>query len=360
MKIILSLAAVFALLAYPETALNAAREAMSAWYYSVAPALFPFMALMPMLTSPQSARAYEFLLGPLLRRLLKLPGAAAPAIVVAMTAGSPAGAIAAARSGLSRRDQKRVVLCTCGLSPAFLVTGVGASMLGNPGDGHILLRAQLFSQLVMLLCTRGRSEEPSRTPVQQEVPGTDTIRAAVSAVLSVCGYMVVFSTSAAILARILRSETAGLVALTLLDLPSGARALAGLSIERAAKLLLVAAAAGFGGMCIAAQNLSACRNVGISFAKYLSARMSHACLMTAATAFQLRFEMGKAQIPLPIMEISALIAVILIVPALIFWKKNLFLNKRNLPKTLEFPLKNTEKPQDIVFDDVIQSQYVVK
>ena len=46
------------LAAMPEVALNAAREAMASWASSVAPALFPFMALMPLLTCDDAARAY--------------------------------------------------------------------------------------------------------------------------------------------------------------------------------------------------------------------------------------------------------------------------------------------------------------
>ena len=37
------------LLVYPETALDAARQSMLTWAQSVAPALFPFMVLAPLL-----------------------------------------------------------------------------------------------------------------------------------------------------------------------------------------------------------------------------------------------------------------------------------------------------------------------
>ena len=148
-----------------EVTLNAAREAMLAWYTSVAPALFPFMALMPMLTSPAAARGYERLLGRLMQFLFNLPGAAAPAVVVGMIAGSPAGAVAAVRTcaaaGLTRADAERLTMCCCGLSPAFLITGVGAAMLGNPADGTLLLRAQILTQLTLLAVTR--RTRPSET-----------------------------------------------------------------------------------------------------------------------------------------------------------------------------------------------------
>lgn len=320
------------LLAFPETALNAAVSAAYSWYYSVAPALFPFMALMPLLTCPDSVRAWERLLGRLMRPLLNLPGAAAPALVTAMTAGSPAGAHAAARicasAGMTSGQMERILLCTCGLSPAFLITGIGASMLGSPVYGHMLLRAQLFSQCTMLLLTRNTPSGKPLPPAEQgETP--EPVRAAVMNVLAVCGYMALFAAAAAIISRVLRSKTAGIAALCLLDAPSAARALADLAIHNEAKLLLLAALTGWGGLCIAAQNLSACKNMGMRWGKYAAARLCHAMLCAAAAAIQLHLNTRTGSFLLPPMEFSALIAVFLMVPVLIFWKKDLFLNKRN-------------------------------
>ena len=322
----------------PEVCLNAAREAMLAWYTSVAPALFPFMALMPMLTSPAAAKGYERLLGRWMRLLFNLPGAAAPAVVVGMVAGSPAGAAAAVRTcaaaGLTKADAERLTMCCCGLSPAFLITGVGAAMLGNPADGTLLLRAQILSQLTMLVATR-RTRPSELVQYIEETANTDGVGRAVTAVLGVCGYMVLFNIAAAVIARLLRSEIAGLTALCLLDLPSGARALAALKMGREGKLLVLAATCGLGGGCIAAQNLAACKNVGISKVKYLCARASHAALMTGFTALMMCENTRiNGKIPEPL-EFSALIAAILLVPALISLKKDLFLNKRNFENPTE-------------------------
>ena len=85
-KFPLAMLAVAALLLWPETALNAGREAMRTWAASVAPALFPFLLLMPALTGAEAARAYEALLGRWMRPLLGLPGAAAPAGAVGLLA----------------------------------------------------------------------------------------------------------------------------------------------------------------------------------------------------------------------------------------------------------------------------------
>lgn len=308
-----------AMLAFPETALNAAREAMQAWYFSVAPALFPFMALMPVITA--SGDVWQRMLGRWMRPVLNLPGSAAPALAAGMIAGSPAGAVAAVRcGGLTRSELERLACCICGLSPAFLITGVGAAMLGSPADGRLLLRAQVCSQLTMLLFTRGVRPDVL-IPAQAQEEERGLVRTAVGSVLAVCGYMMIFSVAANLAARVLGSGTAGVTMLCLLDLPSGARALCTVPMERTPRLLLLASMTGWGGACIAAQNLAVLKKYGVRTGIFLRARLSHAALCTAFSALQLGFSGSAGGKSLPPLEFSALISAFFAVPALISLKK---------------------------------------
>ena len=74
------LALMLLMLCRPEDAANGAREGLRQWYYAVAPALFPFMALLPLVTSPEANGVYDKLLGGAMRRLFGLPGSAAAPI----------------------------------------------------------------------------------------------------------------------------------------------------------------------------------------------------------------------------------------------------------------------------------------
>ena len=64
-----ALAAVYVagLMAFPDAALAAARGAMANWAASVAPALFPFAAVLPFLTCKEAREIYDRLLGWLCR-----------------------------------------------------------------------------------------------------------------------------------------------------------------------------------------------------------------------------------------------------------------------------------------------------
>ncbi len=343
MKPLLAVLSVFLLLYYPEIAVNAARQAMHTWYNAVAPSLFPFLALMPALTSPQATHAWQRLLGPILRRIFDLPGETAPAVAIGMLSGSPAGVHAAARCCKTTGQLQRIACCACGMSPAFLITGVGAAIRGNPADGHILLRAQIFAQIMMLLLTRRMPQGDSLHNIeekQSEAP----VRAAVGTVLTVCGYMILFTVAAEIIRAALKNELAGRITLCILDAPSAAKVLA------QDNLPLTAAAVGFGGLCIAAQNLSAGRKYGLQPTIYLCAKAAQAALMTAATDLQQRFLRPGQTNPLPILEFSILAATIFILPILKNPEKDLFLNKRNFDISAEKRKKIQEKPQYVVVD----------
>lgn len=321
-------------LMFPEDVLNAARRAMLVWYASVAPSLFPFMALMPLLTSPYAARVYARLAGPVMRPLFGLPGEAAPAVVIGVAAGSPAGAHAALRiarsAGLNRGQLTRLVCCATGLSPAFLITGIGAAMLGDAEAGLVLLKAQLSVQFLLLFATRFCREDARPVEAADVLTGDDPMRTAVASVLSVGGWMVMFSVAAAIVGRFVPKSAAAAL-LCVLDLPSGAHALAELPVEREIKVLMLAAAVGFGGFCVGMQNVSAVRG-WVKMKDYLAAKAASAVLMPVAAAMVLRFPEGKIRKTEDFLPEQALAAVIFCVPVLIFLWKNLFLNKRKSEK----------------------------
>ena len=81
-----ALAAVYVagLMAFPDAALAAARGAMGNWAASVAPALFPFAAVLPFLTCKEAREIYDRLLGWLLRGVFRLPGSCASALVTGL------------------------------------------------------------------------------------------------------------------------------------------------------------------------------------------------------------------------------------------------------------------------------------
>ena len=313
------------LLSRPQAAALGAAEALANWYACVAPALFPFMALMPLLTSPEATDAYERALGGVMRRVFRLPGAAASAVVIGLVAGAPAGTVAArrvaSRCGMNRGQLRRLVASISGFSPAFLIVGIGAGMLGSVGMGWRLLAAQALTQLTLLLLTR-RTWADSTEPVEEgeNAPADRPIREAVLAVLTIGGYMALFG-ALTMAARGYMGQAAANALLCVMDVPSGARLIARLPMSADARLVILAGLCGFGGACVAAQNMGALGTCGPRAHEYMGVRTLAAALCAGymAAIQSLLDRQGEAAIT-AIREnpfsLAALLATALTVPVL--------------------------------------------
>ena len=319
--------------AQPETAVQSAQRAMYVWYASIAPSLFPFLALMPLITDAQACRFYNAAFGRVMQPVFRLPGSAAPAVVIGMLAGSPGGAIGICRiageAGMKKSEARRIALALGGVSPAYLAVGIGALMFGSAQLGYRLALIQAIVQLLLLfLLGRIRADGDEALVEPQLVAARNPIRSAVESVLAVAGYMIVFSIAGNLLSGI-AGETVGALLSLAIDLPSGVAELANLDIFW--KLPALSAAIGFGGLCIAMQNMDALAAIGISRCEYLCVRMISAMVSGGLALVVLREYVPSPSANLRnlpnVYGIYILIVLIFSLPALGILSKNLFLNK---------------------------------
>ena len=253
-RFVLALGFAAALAAFPAEAGAAALEGMRSWARSVAPAMFPFVTVMPYLTCPEVRRAYDRLLGKLVQRAFRLPGGCASAVVTGLMAGSPAGALAvrrvAAAEKLTRGQAARLAGIACGVSPVYALSVMGVALAGSKAVGWRLVIAQAAAQLATgLLFRRAFEKEYEPVEVEGRQANERPVSAAVAAVMRVGGYMTLFSVGLALARRLLGDCV--MYASPFIDLPTGALFCAGCGLAE----WVSAAALGFGGICIACQNL---------------------------------------------------------------------------------------------------------
>lgn len=336
-KLILSSCILAAILIRPEASVAGGQRAMLLWCTSVAPSLFPFLALMPVLTGAEACRAYRKLFSGVMGKVFGLPGDAAPALVIGLVAGSPGGAIAVRRiageSGMKRRDAQRLALAVCGLSPAYLVLGVGHGLYGSSAVGWKLAGIQAAIQLFLLGVLRKARFGDDAPCGPANLQRGDGIRGAVESVLVICGYMVLFgavSNVAASFAGLLP----GTILLLLTDLPGGLALLPFLNLQM--EMPAACAAIGFGGLCIAAQNLDILKEIGVRARDYLCIRALSAGIFAVAGAVLMengKYPAGEVLNAGSNYAFSLIFACILALPGMIFLTKNLFLNKQKLEKS---------------------------
>lgn len=330
----------------PDAAVAGARRAMIVWCGSVAPALFPFLALMPLLTGPEACAAYNFLFSGVMNRVFRLPGHAAAAVVIGLIAGSPGGAMAIwgvhASAGFTKEEIRRLGCCICGVSPAFLIMGVGQGMYGSAKLGYILAIIQICIQLGALAVMRGKGSRrvlPCAGDAMQEK--NMSIGRAVENVLSICGYMVLFSSVSAVITD-LTGPAAGLAVLLMGDLPTGLANLAGMMVP--GKMLMQGAAIGFGGLCIGMQNLDVLRPLGLGEKEYFAAKGIFAGMFGGICGVVLRGalppEANYGGFAGNIYVVSLFTAAIFALPGMIYFSNKLFLNKRKLEEISTCALKN--------------------
>ena len=316
------------LLCRPEAAANGAREAMAQRYYAVAPSLFPFMALMPLVMCEPAMEFCESALGGLMNRLFRLPGSAASAMAVGMLAGSPAGSVAVRRAA-SRGDMdgcqlERLASAACGLSPAFLVSGVGAAMLGSAAYGRLLLGSQVATQLILLALPafgrRGAAVDPPEVSIKEENP----VAFAVRSVLMVGGAMALFGALGQV-ARGLAGDAAGKALLCVMEVSSGARVLCEANLPMPVKLAALSCLAGWGGLCVGAQNLAVLRDCGVRGSGFIARRLAAGLIGGGITLARLRLAPLIATFPaLPPLRLAALCACALLLPAIFKIKRTVF------------------------------------
>ncbi len=192
---ILTIAAIWLLLQYPDAVRNGINRGLSVCSMVIIPTLFPFMLLAgwladsPLCTQPgQLSRAVA-------RRAFGLPGCCAPAILLSMVGGYPAGMVAISRlyrqGQMNREEMRRMSdFCVCG-GPGFIVGTVGIGLLGNAQAGWLLYAAQAITAVgVGIWLGRGhraKDHAPTAAPPRRRFAQmvTDTC----GALLSMCGFV---------------------------------------------------------------------------------------------------------------------------------------------------------------------------
>ena len=267
---------------------------------TLVPALFPFVLLACLTAKSPAAELLFRPLAPVMRYAFRLPTCAAPALVFGLTAGYPTGAKIAAQlfadDRLTREETARL-LCFC-TSPgyAFAAAYTGAVMLGSAHTGLLLFLSCLIAPLLTGLFLARFAEKPARTesPPPADTGGvTRAVQNGVSAMVAMCGFVVVFSALLAVLhGSGLFQRCAGLLARLGMTVPA-AGALVSFLLEVTSGVThstywhvspaLIAFGLGFGGVCIHLQIFSFFRSTGFPMKKalYLVSRFANGVLAAA-------------------------------------------------------------------------------
>ena len=300
--------AMLCLVLAPEEAIGSARYGLSLCAELIVPSLLPFFAASALLIRFGVPQALGRVLAPLARRLWGVSGAGASAFFAGICGGYPLGAQSVAElylTGQIGKDEAERLLRFCNNSgPSFLVGVIGAGLFSSRAAGLLLYGIHVCAALLTGAVFR-RREAPSAAPrskaeLKPAEALVDSVRQAVTAVLSVCGFVVCFcvlsglmdalgvwDAAAGFLARIsgLGAQDLRALLIGLLELSSGIGALRGLSLS-GGRFVLAAFLCGWGGLSVQFQTMAVLAETDLDARGHLVGRLLSA-LFSALLSFSL-------------------------------------------------------------------------
>ncbi len=258
------------------------------------PSLFPFMVISSLVVSSGLGRVISRILKKPVRLLFGLGEECASALLIGWLCGFPLGAKCASELYGNDRitiEEYNRVLCVCSTpSPAFLISAVGSSMLGDKKYGIWLYALSLISALCVGVFLKIKSpvacSSPLCAPPQDGRSGfAKTLTRAVSdaavGMLSVCAFVVFFSAFLgaleASLSFLALSDTAHSLMFCFFELTSGLSKICSLNSENA--FPLCALAVGWSGLSVHFQTMSICgASVAPSFKGYFFSHAARALI----------------------------------------------------------------------------------
>lgn len=208
------------LILFSASNLEAAQNGLKLWANSVLPTLFPFFIATELLCKTNFVQILGKFLNQFMKPVFNVPGESAIAIIMGMISGYPVGAKVVCNlyenKICSKSEAERLIAFTNNSGPIFILGSVGVSLLGDVRMGQILLISHILASLLVgfifrfwkkdqidLTFRNYNSECKALIRVSDlgEILG-DAIKKSISTILSIGGFVVLFSVVLSILSSL--------------------------------------------------------------------------------------------------------------------------------------------------------------
>ncbi len=273
--------AAFILLKFPSYSIEGVKRGISICFDSLIPTLYPFMIITDIFISSRAADFKIPFLERLCRFLFRLPAGALSVIIFSLIGGLPIGARMSSElyeRGLISKGQYARLICFCvNPGPAFVISAVGATMLGSEKTGLIIYASLVLSSLIIGIMSRFFTYDNETVICNADSDvithrGGAIIEKSVAkssrAILSVCSWVVAFSCVSEFIDGFVGSEGAKSFLICLTEMTRGC-----LVVSESYPAPIVSAVIGFSGICGHLQVMSAVRESGLKYKYFLVGRI---------------------------------------------------------------------------------------
>lgn len=192
------LCACLLLVLYRDAARHGVLKGVYTCLNTLVPSLFPFVLLACLISRSRAAAVLFRPFSSVMRHIFRLPPCAAPALLLGLTAGYPVGAKMTAalyeRGDLDREQAARLIsFCT---APGYAFCVYTASRLSGGKHSALFLFCSTVLPPLLIGIIRARfAPKPTAKPSAAASGDdfTDAVRDGISAMVSMCGFVVVFS-----------------------------------------------------------------------------------------------------------------------------------------------------------------------
>lgn len=262
-----------------ESSVSAAEKALKLCAETIIPSLFPFFVLSQFLIFIGFANYGGKFLSPIMRPLFNTNGAGGIAFLIGLICGYPSGAKTISelyKAGMLEKKEAERLLPYCNNSgPLFIIGAVGVGILKDSQAGVFLYIVHILSAIITGICFRFFSTKKQKTISRLCSNGymntgeafSKSIKDSVSSILSVCGFVVFFSSVTAPFRANLKNNLWGLIFQSIAEVTGGVlRVAESFDLDKA--LPLISAILGFGGVCVLLQVMGIVKTESLSMKPY--------------------------------------------------------------------------------------------
>ena len=274
----------------PDMVRTAVSGALALCAKNVIPSLFPFLVVSSLLTALGFGDWLSAPLEGFMSPLFHISGAGATSLILGLLGGYPVGARTTAelyQNGTLRRDEAvRLLAFTNNSNPAFLISALGIGVFRSARAGTWLWLIHVLSALLtgILLC-RGKPENRRQgvRPVTRREASFSTalvtsVRGALTAILNVCAFVVLF--------YVLVQPLAALPGLLAPGLTGGLELFSAMPMlpSTRAGFILAAGLAGWGGLSVLCQTAAVLEDSGLPIGRCAVGKAMQGLLSAALAA----------------------------------------------------------------------------
>lgn len=303
----------FFLIIFSNTNIEAAKSGLSLWATTVVPSLFPFLFLTEVLNKTKLVSFIGKKLNRIIKKIFNVPGEGAFAFLMGLISGYPVGAKIVTNfrnKGICTQDEgNRMLAFTNNAGPLFIIGTVGVGFFGNKTIGFLLFFTHLLACITVGIILKFFSKDDSKdiNLVSNDEDGANTSDA-ISTILMIGGYIVIFSVLLSILDRLhilnflsilitpilsifnIDSSFSVPFLSGILELTNGINLVSNIAVKSISlNMILSAFLLGFGGLSVSMQVYNIISKSDLSIKKYIIGKLMQGLIAGFYTFLAIKF-----------------------------------------------------------------------